>query len=182
MFLSLQTKIQFICRTQALPINSRLLSSKRSRNPASTLESAGDEAIPASYPPAWHACWLQQALAQEKKPGHIQVAIFPELSWIHLDPISCQMKCRFCLFSFSPPRCLQPGPGPDSFCSVFLTGHSTSFRSAGLFPNHPSSVLTISEAWLGSCHCLLRSCQCLPVLSGLNTTCLILTCRANLHS
>ena len=58
---------------------------------------------PASYPQAWHACWLQQALAQEKQPGHIQVAIFPELFLIHLDPISCQPNVDSAFSLFLPP-------------------------------------------------------------------------------
>lgn len=119
-----------------------------------------------SHPPAQHAGWPQQASAQERvfigrKPGHTQVAIFPELSLNHLYLVSCQIeKGGFCLFPLFP-CCHQLGPGPRSFCALFLTGHSTSFLSAGFFPNHPSSVLSRREAQLGSFHRLLRNCQCL---------------------
>lgn len=86
--------------------------------------------------------------------------LFPELSLIHLYLGSCQIKCRFCLFPLFS-CCHQLGPGPHSFCSPSSQGILPA-SSLQVSPNHPSSVLTISETQLGSFHYLLRSCQCLP--------------------
>lgn len=74
--------------------------------------------------------------------------LFPELSLIHLYLVSCQIKCRFCLFPLFS-CCHQLGAGPHSFCSLFLTGHSTSFLSAGLpKPSKCSPHYQRSTTWI----------------------------------
>lgn len=172
----LQTKAQFtlLASPRLFPLTPSSCQTHSGESCVDPLHRNQPEVEPSSCPPAWHAWWLQEqgmhweeawtGLLRALKSTYTQ-----SVGKLNIDYFS------FFYFLLSP-------TWPSSLFLLSSLPHKTfCFFPAGLLPDPPRIVLTISKVQLGSFHCLFRNCQCLPVFSGLNTLCFILTFRANLQ-